>query len=115
MAKTTTAYRGAANAEAVLAKARAKKPATKAGGARAGAGRKGGQPLPERWREKIRQSGIMERMVRIAKGELEDDPKVLAVQTRTGMALLNKVLPDLTRQELVGENGGPLEIITRAE
>ncbi len=103
MAKTTTALpRKTVRTKWTVKDGKALPPESQAttgtgrGGARAGAGRKGGQPLPERWRARIRESGILERMVR-------------------SMALLNKVLPDLTRQELVGENGGPLEIITRAE
>ncbi len=71
MAKTTTALpRKTVRTKWTVKDGKALPPESQAttgtgrGGARAGAGRKGGQPLPERWRARIRESGILERMVR---------------------------------------------------
>lgn len=43
------------------------------------------------WREKIRASNILHRLIEHAEGKIE----MTASQVRTGLALLRKILPDL--------------------
>lgn len=90
------------------------------GGVRAGAGRpKGTRPTPaqrDRLAQRINASRILTRMQKVADGDLViEDPTVESVRLRAGDILLRKVIPDLARTEHTGEDGGPLQIVTRAE
>lgn len=58
---------------------------------------------------------LVARMQKLAIGAIENDADQLNVQVRAGQVLLNKILPDLQRTEVGGVDGGPIEIITRAE
>lgn len=89
------------------------------GGYRRNAGAKPGVRLSDRHREAIKVSVLIERAQRIALNDAKRgtilDPQEEAVRARYMALLLNKALPDLVRTELTGQDGGPLEIITRAE
>ena len=63
----------------------------------------------------IQAGMLVSRVQKIALAQVKGAPDRLNVQVRAGTALLNKVLPDLQRSEVTGEDGGPIEIITRAE
>jgi hypothetical protein len=49
------------------------------------------RPTAERWRERIRQANILDRLIKFANGEVE----MTAAQAATGLKLIGKVLPDL--------------------
>lgn len=96
------------------------KDGTMRGGPRPNAGRpKGVIPRGDsldRLRERINAGRILARMGKVSEGELViEDPAVENVRLRAGEILLRKVMPDLARTEHTGEDGGPLQIITRAE
>jgi hypothetical protein len=62
--------------------------------------------LSAEWRERIRSGVIMQRLEKAALGELEID----ANQLRAAEIVLRKTLPDLARQEVTGQDGGPQQI-----
>ncbi len=70
------------------------------------AGRKKGYRHNEACRAKIRASQLINRMSKIAMGEVEAD----AQQVNAAKTLLNKVLPDLKAMELTGPNDGPIQV-----
>jgi hypothetical protein len=72
------------------------------------------RPNAERLRQLIQGGMLVARLQKLAKGEIENDADQLNVQVRAGVALLNKVLPDLQRTEVTGKDEGPVEIILRA-
>jgi len=61
-------------------------------------------------RLRIQVGAIIERVSKIARGEIAGDPQVLGVQLRANELLLRKALPDLSSVEMTGEGGGPLTI-----
>ena len=67
------------------------------------AGRKAGFRHHEETRNKIQAAQLINRMQKIALGEVEADP----TQVNAAKALLNKVLPDLKAVEVAGggDNG----------
>ena len=61
-------------------------------------------------RAKIQAGKIIERVGKIAAGEVQGDAALLGVQLRASELLLRKALPDLSSVEMTGEAGGPLTI-----
>lgn len=61
-------------------------------------------------RSRIQVGAIIERVSKIARGEIAGDPQVLGVQLRANELLLRKALPDLSSVEMTGAEGGPLTI-----
>jgi hypothetical protein len=49
------------------------------------------RPTAERWRERIRQANILDRLIKFANGDID----MSAAQAATGLKLIGKVLPDL--------------------
>ena len=62
--------------------------------------------LREDWKQKIRASMLINRLQDHAFGECE----MSQTQLKAAEILLKKVAPDLARQELTGENNGPVKI-----
>lgn len=67
-------------------------------------GRKAGFKIPEEHRVKIRNSNILNALIEHAEGRRD----MSSSQVTAGVALLKKVLPDMTYNEHVGDGGGPL-------
>lgn len=67
---------------------------------------KANKHLTDKWREKIRLSLLITRLDQCAAGEIEMDKN----QIKAAQLLLNKLVPDLARTELVGDGGGPMQI-----
>ena len=59
--------------------------------------------LREEWKLRIQASNLVRRLHDHAMGESEMSP----TQIKAADILLKKVAPDLARQEVTGENGGP--------
>lgn len=59
--------------------------------------------VKDRWLKKIENAGIIDRLVRHYKGEL--DPPLDAGQIQIGLKLANKFIPDLKSVEVSGEVG----------
>lgn len=67
--------------------------------------------MSEEHRTKIANSQILKRLIDAAEGKLELTP----VQAQVGLALMKKVFPDLQSIAHTGENGGPVEIVTKTQ
>lgn len=61
--------------------------------------------LTDNWKAKIKASMIVNRLYDHALGENE----MSVTQIKAAQIVLNKIVPDLNRQELVGENGGAMK------
>jgi len=61
--------------------------------------------LSEAWKEKIRAGVIMDRLLSHVNGEVE----LSASQVAAAKILLGKIVPDVQRTVVTGENGGPIE------
>lgn len=61
--------------------------------------------LTDKWREKIRLSQIINRLDQCAVGEIEMTKNEL----KAADMLLKKLVPDLSRTELSGPDGGPVQ------
>ena len=72
-------------------------------------GRKPGFRMSEEHRIKIQNSQILNALVEHVEGKRE----MSSSQVTAGIALLKKVLPDLSSVEHTGEDGGPLQVIVR--
>jgi hypothetical protein len=66
--------------------------------------------MPEQ-REKIQASQIINRLQQY----IHSDVKLHPAQVTAAVALLKKVMPDLSTQKIVGDATKPLVIVTRAE
>ena len=76
-------------------------------------GRKMGYRHQEDVRNKIRASQLINYLDRLA---IENNgAENSATRVKAASTLLNKVLPDLARNEHTGDGGGPLELIHRIE
>lgn len=64
--------------------------------------------LTDKWREKIRLSQIINRLDQCAVGEIEMTKNEL----KAADMLLKKLVPDLSRTELSGPDGGPVQTVT---
>lgn len=61
--------------------------------------------MDERWKEKLRISNIFTRLDQAAAGEIEMSQTSLAA----AKLILSKVVPDLSRAEVSGPDGGPIK------
>lgn len=61
--------------------------------------------MPESHRAKIANSNILNALIEHVEGNRE----MSGTQVTAGIALLKKVLPDMTRTEHTGEDGGPIK------
>lgn len=69
-----------------------------------GRGRLPGFRMSDHHRSKIQKSQILNYLISHAEGKR----KMSATQAAVGLGLLKKVLPDLSRQEQTGIDGGPI-------
>ncbi len=70
------------------------------------AARKRKVALTDSWKENIRASMIMNRLV----GHVEGKHDMTPTQINAAKIVLAKILPDLARSEVTGANGGPIGI-----
>ena len=70
------------------------------------AARKRRTELNDRWREKIRASMLVNRLMEHA---TSDEEIMSQSQINAARILLAKVAPDLKQTELTGEQGGPIQ------
>jgi len=70
------------------------------------AARKRRLQLTDAWREKIKAGVIMHRLLSHLEGEIEMSP----TQIKAADILLRKIVPDLNRSEITGEDGGPMVV-----
>lgn len=68
-------------------------------------GRTTGFQMTDEHRLKIKNSNILNMLIRCAEGTVE----MSATQANVGLSLLRKVMPDLTYSEVVGKDGGPIK------
>jgi hypothetical protein len=66
----------------------------------------------EETRRRIKTMVIVQRLMKHIES---DEPLMDASQVSAAKALLNKCLPDLRAIEITGEDGGPIETITKVE
>lgn len=69
-------------------------------------GRKPGFTMSNEHRVKIQNSNILNALIEHVEGERE----MSATQVSAGVALLKKVLPDISSVEITGEGGGPVAV-----
>ncbi len=74
-------------------------------------GHQPGVKLTEDHRVKIKNSNILNALIEHAEGRRD----MTSTQVTAGIALLKKCLPDLQSISHTGENGGPVEIVTKAQ
>lgn len=65
----------------------------------------------EEWRKKIQASQLLNALGNHVAGKIE----MSATQVNAAKILLAKVLPDVKAMEITGNNGAPLETVTRVE
>lgn len=70
-------------------------------------GRPAGFRMDDSHRVKIQNSNILNALVEHVEGKRE----MSSTQVTAGIALLKKVLPDLTHNKHEGPDGGPLQVI----
>ena len=71
-----------------------------------GRGRQPGFRMSDEHRVKIQNSNILHALIEHVEGKRDMAPS----QVTAGVALLKKVLPDLSAVEVSGENGGPVKL-----
>ena len=76
-----------------------------------GKGRPAGFRMPEEHRTKIANSKIFNRLIEHAEGTTEMSP----TQVQVGLALMKKILPDLSSVEHTGDQKNPLSVIHTIE
>ena len=62
--------------------------------------------LTDSWKENIRASMIMNRLVKHVEGEVQMSP----TQIKAAQIILAKIVPDLARTEMTGLDGGPIAV-----
>ena len=72
-----------------------------------GRGRPAGFKMPEEHRTKIANSKIFKRLIEHAEGTTEMTP----TQVQVGLALMKKILPDLSSVEHTGNPDNPIDMI----
>lgn len=65
--------------------------------------------LREEWKLRIKATHLVTRLHEHALGQADMSP----TQIKAAEILLRKVAPDLARQEVTGEDGGPQELVIR--
>ena len=73
------------------------------------AARKNKVTLSDRWKDRIQATAIMNRLMSHVDGDLELSP----TQIKAADILLKKIVPDLARQEHVGGDNGPIEMVVK--
>jgi hypothetical protein len=73
------------------------------------AARKNKVTLSDRWKDRIQATAIMNRLMSHVDGDLELSP----TQIKAADILLKKIVPDLARQEHVGADNGPIELVVK--
>lgn len=68
--------------------------------------RRGISSLSEEWRKKISAGVIMERLLSHIDGKLD----MSSTQVKAADILLRKIVPDLARTEMTGNDGQPIQI-----
>ena len=76
-------------------------------------GRPKGVTLTEEHRDKIRKSNILSRLIKHAEGD--EKVEMTATQVQAALALMKKVLPDLSSVEHTGDQQNPLSVIHTIE
>jgi len=71
------------------------------------AARKKKVTLSDNWKDGIRASNIMRRLYDHCNGETE----MSNTQIKAAQIILGKLVPDLARNELTGEEGGPIKTV----
>lgn len=66
---------------------------------------RGVSELPSTWKDKIREGVLADRLMKHANGEIE----MSNTQIKAADILLKKVIPDLSRAEHTGKDGGAIE------
>lgn len=74
-------------------------------------GRKPGFRMSDEHRVKIQNSNILNALIEHVEGKRE----MSATQVSAGVALLKKVLPDLSQVTVQGDEDNPLQVATRIE
>lgn len=74
-------------------------------------GRQPGFRMSDEHRVKIQNSNILNALIEHVEGRRDMAPS----QVTAGVALLKKVLPDLSAVEIAGAGGGPILSVTRIE
>lgn len=74
-------------------------------------GRPRGVIMSAEHRSKIQNSGILNALIEHALGARE----MSSTQVQASVALLKKCLPDLSTVEMTGEEGGPIQTVSRIE
>ena len=67
--------------------------------------------LTEEWKKRIASGKIMKRIEECALGDIE----MTSNQLKAADILLKKIIPDLARQELVGDKDAPIELRVTTE
>mgnify|MGYP001580769232 CR=1 FL=1 len=67
--------------------------------------------LTDGWKAKIRASMLVNRLQNHVAGRIEMSNS----QVRAAQVLLSKVVPDLARTEVTGEDGGPIQTENKLE
>lgn len=70
------------------------------------AARKNKTELTQAWKDKIQASVIALRLY----GHVQGEHDMSATQIKAAQILLAKLIPDLGRTELTGEDGGPIRV-----
>ena len=71
-----------------------------------GRGREPGFRMTDEHRLKIKNSNILNMLIKCAEGQVE----MSSTQANVGISLLKKVMPDMTYSEIAGKDGEPIEI-----
>lgn len=74
-------------------------------------GRQPGFRMTEEHRSKIKNSQILNNLIECAEGTRE----LSSTQANVGIALLRKVMPDLSSTTIQGDEESPLQVIQRIE
>lgn len=74
-------------------------------------GRPRGFVMSPEHRVKIQNSNILNALIEHVEGQRE----MSSTQVQAAIALMKKVLPDLSTVEMTGEDGGPIETVSRIE
>jgi len=63
------------------------------------------RPMSEDWKNKIRAGVILDRLNKCVAGEIEMTPQ----QVRAADIILKKIVPDLSKSEVTGADGGAVK------
>jgi ribosomal protein S7 len=72
-----------------------------------------GMRMRRRHQDDIRAKIVVSRIINRLMAHVEGEKDLSQTQVRAAEILLKKALPDLSAQELTGEDGGPIEAVIR--